>query len=289
MSSPQDLKHAIVLGAGQMGAGIAQVLATSGIGIQLYDVSGPALERGIANIERGVRKLAEKGALKESPEAVIARIRPVSDLKQIQDAGFLIEAVVEQEAVKIDMFQQLNRQLDPNVIFASNTSSISITKMGSGSGRPERFVGMHFMNPAPLMKLVEVVVGLRTSPETVGFIEGLTDRLGKTHVRAQDFPGFIVNRILLPMINEAIGALQDAIGTPEDIDTAMIQGTNQPMGPLALADLIGLDTVLSIMEVMHRTFGDDKYRPAPLLRRYVDAGRLGRKSGHGFYIYPRKP
>lgn len=288
MISPRDLQKASVLGAGQMGSGIAQVLAASGLEVQLYDVANGALDKGIAGIDRSLRKLAEKKALSETPEAIVARIHPVRELAAIRETQFLIEAVVEKESVKVEMFQQLHKQLDPAVIFASNTSSISITRMGSGSGRPESFVGMHFMNPAPLMKLVEVVVGLRTSPETIAFVEGLAERLGKTHVRAQDYPGFIVNRILLPMINEAICALQDSIGTPEDIDTAMLQGTNQPMGPLALADLIGLDTVLSIMEVMHHTFGDDKYRPAPLLRRYVDAGQLGRKSGQGFYNYAKR-
>jgi 3-hydroxybutyryl-CoA dehydrogenase len=215
----------------------------------------------------------------------MARISTTQDMSRVADSEFIIEAVVENEAVKVKIFQELNKLAKPNVIIATNTSSVSITRMGTASGRPASFVGMHFMNPPPVMKLLEVVVGLTTSPETVDFVEKLADRLGKTHVRACDYPGFIVNRILLPMINEAVCALQDAVGSPQDIDTAMMQGTNQPMGPLALADLIGLDTVLAIMEVMHHTFGDSKYRPAPLLRRYVDAGYLGRKNGRGFFVY----
>lgn len=281
----KDVQKVAVLGAGQMGSGIAQLFATAGITVRLFDVNEGQLARGLRGIERNLQKLQEKGRLSESAADVLARVKPIGELDKINGAEFVIEAVVENEAAKLELFRKLHKEISANVVFASNTSSLSITRMGALVGRADKFVGMHFMNPAPVMKLVEVVVGLATAPETVTFVEQLADRLGKTHVRANDHPGFIVNRILLPMINEAICALGDQVGSPEDIDTAMLQGTNQPMGPLALADLIGLDTVLAIMCVMHSTFGDDKYRPAPLLRRYVDAGYHGRKSGRGFYVY----
>jgi 3-hydroxybutyryl-CoA dehydrogenase len=284
----KDVQAVAVLGAGQMGAGIAQVFATAGMTVRLFDVNEGMLQRGMRGIEKNLQKLQEKGRLAESAADVFARVKAINSLDQIDGVEVVIEAVVENEAAKLELFRGVHKAVGSNVIFASNTSSLSITRMGALVGRPEKFVGMHFMNPAPVMKLVEVVVGLATAPETVTFIEQLADRLGKTHVRAADHPGFIVNRILLPMINEAVCALGDQVGSPEDIDTAMLQGTNQPMGPLALADLIGLDTVLAIMCVMHTTFGDDKYRPAPLLRRYVDAGYLGRKVGRGFYVYTDK-
>jgi 3-hydroxybutyryl-CoA dehydrogenase len=279
-----ELKKVAILGAGQMGSGIAQVMAGAGIDVILYDLAPAQLERARLGLERNIAKLAEKGKVSD-PAAMLSRISFAIDLGAVVDADFLVEAVVESELEKNKLFEFLNMKMRNDVIFASNTSSVSITRMASASGRPDRFVGMHFMNPAPIMKLVEVVVGLATAEETTVFVEQLAERLGKTHVRAEDHPGFIVNRILLPMINEAIYTLQDGVGSPQDIDTAMMQGTNQPMGPLALADLIGLDTVLAIMEVMHHTFGDDKYRPAPLLRRYVDAHYLGRKRGRGFYHY----
>jgi 3-hydroxybutyryl-CoA dehydrogenase len=280
-----QLQTTAVLGAGQMGSGIAQVMATAGLHVQLFDINAGQLQKGLRGIEKSLTKLGEKGKLPAPAKEILSRITTTSDITSLHGAQFIIEAIAEAEAPKVQLFQALHQLMGPDVIFASNTSSISITSMGSLSARPDRFVCMHFMNPAPVMKLVEVVVGLATSPATIALVEQLAERLGKTHVRAADHPGFIVNRILLPMINEAVCALQDGVGSPEDIDTAMMQGTNQPMGPLALADLIGLDTVLAIMQVMHHTFGDDKYRPTPLLRRYVDAGYLGRKAGRGFYSY----
>lgn len=282
---PETLKRVAVLGAGQMGSGIAQLFATRGIEVKLYEIEPSQCERALKNIRYSLEKFQEKGKISESPEEILRRLHFVREVQELEDVELVVEAVVESEPVKIRLFQELHRILPPGIVFASNTSSISITRMGKASGRPGEFVGMHFMNPPQLLQLVEVVVGLSTRPEVVEFIEALARHLGKTPVRAEDYPGFIVNRILLPMINEAIYALQDGVGSPKDIDTAMVLGTNQPMGPLRLADLIGLDTVLAIMEVMHHTFGEDKYRPAPLLRRYVDAGFLGRKTGRGFYDY----
>lgn len=283
--SPQELDHALVLGAGQMGAGIAQVLLAADIGVTLFDIDATQRDRAARSITAGLEKMTAKGLI-EGPAALrIAKLVLADDLDALPAAPFAIEAVVEDESVKLDLLRRIAARLPADAVLASNTSSISITRMGRLCGRPENFVGVHFMNPAPLMKLVEVVVGVETAAETVTWAEGLVERLGKTHVRSSDYPGFLVNRILLPMINEAVYALQDSVGTAEDIDTAMVQGTNQPMGPLALADLIGLDTCLAILEVMHKTFGDDKYRPAPLLRRMVDAGRLGRKASRGFYDY----
>lgn len=282
---PQDIATIAIAGAGQMGAGIAQVFVQSGIRVLLYDVSEAQLAAAAKRIRGGLAKLEEKGKLGEPAEAAFRRLETINDLRAVASADFVLEAVTENEAVKTELIKKLGQAAKPGVVMASNTSSISITRLGQASGRPELFVGVHFMNPAPLMRLVEVVVGLNTAPATVELAQGLVARVGKKAVLANDFPGFIVNRILLPMINEAIYALGDGVGTAEHIDEAMMLGSNQPMGPLALADLIGLDTVLSIMEVMHHMFGDDKYRPAPLLRRYVDAGRLGRKSGRGFYPY----
>lgn len=282
----QDLKFIAIAGAGQMGSGIAQVFVQSGLRALLYDVNEAQLAAAAKRIHSGLVKLQEKGKLGEPAEEAFKRLETTSDLNRIAETDFVIEAVTENEIVKLELIRQLGQMTKPGVIMASNTSSISITRLGQASGRPELFIGVHFMNPAPLMRLVEVVVGLNTAPATVEFVQSLVTRVGKKSVLANDFPGFIVNRILLPMINEAISALGDGVGTAEHIDEAMMLGSNQPMGPLALADLIGLDTVLSIMEVMHHMFGDDKYRPAPLLRRYVDAGRLGRKSKRGFYEYP---
>lgn len=284
---PQDIQTIAVAGAGQMGSGIAQVFVQSGIRVLLHDMNPAQLEAAAKRIRGGLAKLEEKGKLTEPAAAAFARLEPIAAIDRVAEADFVLEAVTENEAVKTDLIKRLAQVAEPGVVMASNTSSISITRLGQASRRPELFVGVHFMNPAPLMRLVEVVVGLSTAPATVEFAQGLVGRVGKKAVLANDFPGFIVNRILLPMINEAIYALGDGVGTAEHIDEAMMLGSNQPMGPLALADLIGLDTVLSIMEVMHHMFGDDKYRPAPLLRRYVDAGRLGRKSGRGFYGYEK--
>jgi 3-hydroxybutyryl-CoA dehydrogenase len=225
----------------------------------------------------------------EDRDKILSRIHATPNFESLRDADFILEAATENEGLKIDLFKRLHAVAKPEVILATNTSSISITRLGSASGRPEKVIGMHFMNPPPLMRLVEIVRGLATAPETYECVKGLAERLGKTTIVAEDSPGFVVNRILLPMINEAVFAIHEGVGSVEDVDTAMKLGTNQPMGPLELADLIGLDTCLAVMEVMQDVLGDDKYRPCPLLKRYVDAGYLGRKTGRGFYKYDVKP
>ena len=275
-----------VIGAGQMGAGIAQVAAQAGVDVLLYDVIEGAVRKGRDGIDRNLARLIERGRLKpEERERVMSRIREVASLDELRAADFVVEAVVEQEEAKVELFQKLDKICPPEVILASNTSSISITRMGARTSRADRFIGMHFMNPVPQMKLVEIIRGLATSQETYEATRALAEKLGKATMTAEDFPGFIVNRVLLPMINEAIYALYEGVGKVGDIDTAMKLGTNQPMGPLELADLIGLDTCLAIMGVMHSVLGDDKYRPCPLLKKYVDAGYLGKKAGRGFYSY----
>jgi 3-hydroxybutyryl-CoA dehydrogenase len=269
-----------------MGSGIAQVTAQAGVRILMNDVSQDMCKRGLEAIGRNLDRMVQRGRFKpEERDRVIARIETTTNLEDLACADFVIEAVVENEDAKIGLFQKLDQLCPPEVIFASNTSSISITRMGARTRRADRVIGMHFMNPVPAMRLVEIIRGLATSDETYQATRALAERVGKTTMTAQDFPGFIVNRVLLPMINEAIYTLYEGVGGVTDIDTAMKLGTNQPMGPLELADLIGLDTCLAIMEVMHRVLGDDKYRPCPLLKKYVDAGYLGRKSGRGFYKY----
>jgi 3-hydroxybutyryl-CoA dehydrogenase len=275
-----------VIGAGQMGAGIAQVTAQAGIPVLMYDVSPEACKRGFDAIRKNFDRMIQRGRFKpEERDRVMELIKTVTDISAMKKADFVIEAVTENEDAKIGIFQQLDKVCDPDVIFASNTSSISITRMGARTTRADKVIGMHFMNPVPAMKLVEIIRGLATSDETYRTTQTLAERVGKNTMTAQDFPGFIVNRVLLPMINEAIYTLYEGVGGVTDIDTAMKLGTNQPMGPLELADLIGLDTCLAIMEVMHRVLGDDKYRPCPLLKKYVDAGYLGRKTSRGFYTY----
>jgi len=275
-----------IIGAGQMGAGIAQVAAQSGLNILLNDISDEMVARGRQGIERSLERMMQRGRVKlDDGDRIMRRIEVTTSLDDLAATDFVIEAVVENEDAKVALFQKLDRICPPQVIFASNTSSISITRMGARTSRADRFIGMHFMNPVPAMRLVEIIRGLATSPETYDTTRHLAERLGKDTMTAEDFPGFIVNRILLPMLNEAIYTLYEGVGGVSDIDTAMKLGTNQPMGPLELADLIGLDTCLAIMEVMHRVFGDDKYRPCPLLKKYVDAGYLGRKVGRGFYRY----
>ena len=281
-----DAKVLAIVGAGQMGAGIAQTAAAAGLKVLLRDVKPEVVDRALQGIGRQLDKLVEKGKMTaDDRSATIARIRGTKDLPDLAEADIIIEAATENEEVKKKILVELDGVAKEGSILATNTSSISITKLAASTRRPERFIGMHFMNPVPVMKLVEIIPGLRTSELTFQETRTLAERLGKTTVRSDDQVGFIVNRILIPMINEAVVALQEGLGTPEDIDTAMKLGTNQPMGPLTLADFIGLDTCLSIMEVLHESLGDSKYRPAPLLRRYVHAGWLGKKSGRGFYRY----
>jgi 3-hydroxybutyryl-CoA dehydrogenase len=275
-----------VVGAGQMGAGIAQVSAMNGFSVILSDVKDIFLQRGMEHIEKSLSGFLKKERIsEEEKEAALARIQTTLEMKTFNSADFVVEAVIENEALKLEVFKQLDEICAPEAILASNTSSIPITRIAAATKRPSQIIGMHFMNPVPLMKLVEIIRGLATSYETFETTKDLAVRLKKTPVAANDFPGFISNRILLPMINEAIFALYEGVGTAEAIDSVMKLGMNHPMGPLELADLIGLDTCLSIMEVLHEGFGDSKYRPCPLLRKYVDAGYLGRKTGRGFYTY----
>jgi 3-hydroxybutyryl-CoA dehydrogenase len=284
-----SLQQIGVIGAGQMGAGIAQVAAQAEIAVVMHDVAPEMCKRGVDSISRNLDRMIERGRFKpEERDRVMRRVETTTNLEDLAKVGFVIEAVIENEDAKIALLQKLDKVCPPETIFASNTSSISITKMGAKTSRADRVIGMHFMNPVPAMKLVEIIRGLATSETTFQQTRALAEQLGKTTMTAQDFPGFIVNRVLLPMINEAIYTMYEGVGGVTDIDTAMKLGTNQPMGPLELADLIGLDTCLAIMEVMHRVLGDDKYRPCPLLKKYVDAGYLGRKSGRGFYVYDEK-
>ncbi|NCN28051.1 3-hydroxybutyryl-CoA dehydrogenase [bacterium] len=270
-----------------MGSGIAQVCAQNGIHVDLYDVSSDALNKALAVISKSLDRLATKSLISEDSEVILARINRVNSLDVFKKSkpDLLIEAATENPDLKKKIFSDLDSILPPSCIFASNTSSISITELAAVTKRVDRFIGVHFMNPVPLMKLVELITGLGTSEETLDSVKNFAKQIDKTTVQSKDMPGFIVNRILMPMINEACFALQDGLATVEDIDTAMKLGTNVPMGPLTLADFIGLDTCLYIMNVLYEGFGDSKYRPCPLLKQYVQAGRLGRKSGQGFYSY----
>ncbi|MDZ4694009.1 MAG: 3-hydroxyacyl-CoA dehydrogenase NAD-binding domain-containing protein [Deltaproteobacteria bacterium] len=275
-----------VVGAGQMGGGIAQIMAQAGIVVQLMDTTLAQAQHGKQRITAQLDRLVEKGKLAaDERTAIINRIVPVSAYRDLADVDFVVEAASESLAVKQQIFTDLDRACRPGVILASNTSSISITALSSRTRRPDRVIGVHFMNPVPLMKLVELIRGLPTSDETYDVARGLVERLGKQTVVSRDIPGFIVNRVLMPLCNEACFTFYENIGTIEDIDRAITLGLNHPMGPFALMDLIGLDTTLAILEVMHRELGESKYRPCPLLRQYVAAGWLGRKSGRGFYTY----
>jgi 3-hydroxybutyryl-CoA dehydrogenase len=272
--------HLLVVGAGQMGGGIAQVMAASGRRVSLHDAAPSAVEHGLETMRKSLTRLAEKGGA--DPDEVLARVEPVDDLVP---ADLMVEAVVEDAAVKEDVFRRADEVLPQEAVLASNTSSIPISTLAAATSRPDRVIGMHFFNPVPVLQLVEVVRGRETSDETAEAITDLARELGKTPAVANDFPGFVSNRILMPYINEAVWALHEGVAEPEAIDTIAKLGFNHPMGPLALADLIGLDTCVAIMEVLRDGLGDTRYEPCPLLRNLVDAGKLGRKSGAGFYIY----
>ena len=281
-----DIKTVGVIGAGQMGSGIAHVCALGGYDVLLHDVSPERIEQGIAQIEKNMTRQVSRGLIEHTAmETAIARIKPAAELQSIGKTDLAIEAATENEETKKTIFKALQPHLAAHTLLASNTSSISITRLASATDRPGKFIGLHFMNPAPVMKLVEIIRGIATDADTYELAVSFAQSLGKTTSNAEDFPAFIVNRVLVPMINEAIYTLYEGVGTVDAIDTALKLGANHPMGPLELGDFIGLDTVLSIMNVLYEGLADSKYRPCPLLVKYVEAGWLGRKSGRGFYDY----
>lgn len=285
-----DVNNVLVIGAGQMGSGIAQVFAQAGFQVTLHDINEEQVKRGLQSIEKLLQRSVSKERMtEEEKEATLARLKTSTELEAAaQDADLVIEAVIENMEIKQKLFKQLDELTPAHTILATNTSSLSITEIAAATNRPEKVIGMHFMNPVPVMKLVEVIRALQTADETYETIVAITKKLYKTAVESKDYPGFIANRILLPMINEAIYTVYEGVASIEDVDTVMKLGANHPMGPLQLADFIGLDTCLYIMEVLYEGFGDSKYRPCPLLRQYVQAGWYGRKTGRGFYVYEEK-
>ena len=275
-----------IIGAGQMGAGIAQVCAQANYSVILFDQSADSVKQAFARIEKGLNRLVEKEAITaDAAQAALSRLTPAASVQELKDCDLVIEAATENEAVKNAIFKSVCEHLKPEALLASNTSSISITRLAAATDRPGKFIGLHFMNPVPVMKLVEIIRGIATDSETYGIAVNFAQSLGKTTANSEDFPAFIVNRILIPMINEAIYTLYEGVGTVDAIDTGLKLGANHPMGPLELADFIGLDTVLAVMNVLYEGLADSKYRPCPLLVKYVEAGWLGRKVGRGFYDY----
>ncbi len=285
----EDIKTIGVCGAGTMGAGIAQTAAVSGFNVILRDISDEALERGMNIIKKSLARIVKKGKMsQEDADAVVARIKTTKELSDLKDADYVIEAVFEKMELKKEIFGELDKITRPEVVLATNTSSLSITEIAASTGRPDKVVGMHFFNPVPVLPLVEIVKGLTTSDETVQLAYDLAKKMGKSPIKTKDQPGFIVNRILVPYINEAAWAYMEGVGSAEEIDEAMKLGANMPIGPLALIDLVGVDITLDVLEVLYREFGDPKFRPAPILRQMVRAGHLGRKTGRGFYVYKER-